>query len=349
MIDYTDATLAKLSAHQIGNKTNGEDLVAGKSELDISDENIGAALIKYFLSSFNTTEYYNFTSSTDDFNLNPLYQASKAIFAAAKSFHINSINIAKHLYEVSLHPHIKSGDLFVALLTDVNVDNEMYDVIGIFKSEEKAGFIKLDLTAGNSFEINYEKGIDLGKLDKACLIYDIDSDSGFRISVLDKTNKSSEAQYWKDLFLNVKPVNNNFQATKNFLDMTRLYVMDQISEEFELSKPDQIEYLNKSISYFKKHDEFNKREFEQEVFEDPEVIKSFRKFDNNFRDQFDVDMEDSFDISSEVVKKQSRVFKSILKLDKNFHIYIHGDKNLIERGVEKDGRKYYKIYYKDES
>lgn len=349
MIDYTNATLTKLSAHHIGNKTNDEDLIVTKSELDISDDDMRAALVKYFLSSFNTAEYHNFTSSTDDFKLNPVFQFSRAIFDSAKSFHINTINIAKHLYEVALHPQIKSGDLFVALLTDVNVDSEMCHVIGIFKSEDKAGFIKLDQTSGNAFAINYEKGIDLGKIDKACLIYNIDSDFGFRVSVLDKTNKSSEAQYWKNLFLNVKPMNNNFQATKNFLDMTRLYVMDQITEEFELTKPDQIEYLNKSISYFKNHDEFDKREFEKEVFEDPEVIKSFRKFDSDFRDKFEIDMEDSFDISSEVVKKQSKVFKSILKLDKNFHIYIHGDKSLIERGVEKDGRKYYKIYYKDES
>ena len=349
MIDYTNATITKLSAHHIGNKTNDEELVVTKAELDISDDAIQTALVKYFLSSFNTSEYYNFTSSNEDFNLNPVFQFSRAIFTSVKSFHINSINIAKHLYEVALHPQIKSGDLFVALLTDVNVDNEECDVIGIFKSEDKAGFIKLDLTSHNAFEINYEQGIDLGKIDKACLIYNLDAESGFRISVLDKTNRSAEAHYWKELFLNVAPMSNNFQATKNFLDMTRLYVMDQITEEFELTKPDQIEYLNKSISYFKNHDEFDKRQFEKEVFEDPEVIKSFRKFDNDFRDKFEVDMEDSFDISSEVVKKQSKVFKSILKLDRNFHIYIHGDKNLIERGVEKDGRKYYKIYYTDES
>jgi hypothetical protein len=349
MIDHTTATLTKLSAHQIGNKTNGDNLIVTKSELDISDDAIRTALIKYFLNSFNTSEYYNFTSSNDDFGLNPLYQFGKAIFASPKSFHINTINIAKHLYDVALHPQIKSGDLFVALLKDVNVDNQVYDVIGIFKSEDKAGFIKLDLTSNNNFEINYETGIDLGKIDKACLIYDVDSESGFRLSILDKTNKASEAHYWKDLFLKVKPMNNNFQATKNFLDMTRLYVMDQITDEFELSKPDQIEYLNKSISYFKTHEEFDKREFEKEVFEDPQVIKSFRKFDSEFRDKFELDIEDSFDISSEVVKKQSKVFKSILKLDRNFHIYIHGDKSLIEKGVERDGRKYYKIYYKDES
>jgi len=39
----------------------------------------------------------------------------------------------------------------------------------------------------------------------------------------------------------------------------------------------------------------------------------------------------------------------VLKLDKNFHIYIHGDRNLIEQGEEPDGRKFYKIYYEEES
>ena len=61
-----------------------------------------------------------------------------------------------------------------------------------------------------------------------------------------------------------------------------------------------------------------------------------------------MEIDSTFDISSAAVKRQSRVFKSVLKLDKNFHIYIHGDRQLIERGTEKDGRKYYKIYYRDE-
>jgi hypothetical protein len=61
-----------------------------------------------------------------------------------------------------------------------------------------------------------------------------------------------------------------------------------------------------------------------------------------------LDISDSFDISSQAVKKQARIFKSVLKLDKNFHIYIHGNRNLIEQGVEEDGRKFYKIYFKEE-
>jgi hypothetical protein len=57
-----------------------------------------------------------------------------------------------------------------------------------------------------------------------------------------------------------------------------------------------------------------------------------------------------FEIAYPAVKKQERIFKSVLKLDKNFHIYIHGDRTLIEKGVdEKTGMKYYKLFYKEES
>ena len=75
------------------------------------------------------------------------------------------------------------------------------------------------------------------------------------------------------------------------------------------------------------------------------MIKSFRNFDSNYRQDNDIVLLDSFEISPQAVKKQARVFKNVLKLDKNFHIYIHGNRELIEQGMEKDGRKYYKIYY----
>ena len=57
---------------------------------------------------------------------------------------------------------------------------------------------------------------------------------------------------------------------------------------------------------------------------------------------------DTFNISPEAVKKQVKSFKSVLKLDKNFHIYIHGNKDLIEKGIDENGKKFYKIYYDKE-
>ena len=102
------------------------------------------------------------------------------------------------------------------------------------------------------------------------------------------------------------------------------------------------------MEYFKENDEFSKEEFEKEVFGDEEVIESFRGFDTSYRETNEIEMEDNFEISNQAVKKQAKMFKKILKLDKNFHIYIHGDSNKIEKGVESDGRKFYKVYFDEE-
>jgi hypothetical protein len=49
-----------------------------------------------------------------------------------------------------------------------------------------------------------------------------------------------------------------------------------------------------------------------------------------------------------VVKKQVRGLKSVIRLDRNFDIHIHGNRRLIEQGRDEKG-KYYKIYYQEES
>src|SRR5262245_5722293 len=114
MIDFSNATLDKVSVHQVGNKNNGEDILISKKTLDISDPVMRDLLMKFFLSGFKTSEFYNFTFTNQDHTLNPLYNYATQIFDAVNDFHINSISIAKHLYETSNHPQIKEGDLFVA-------------------------------------------------------------------------------------------------------------------------------------------------------------------------------------------------------------------------------------------
>jgi hypothetical protein len=201
----------------------------------------------------------------------------------------------------------------------------------------------------DNFELNLEEGINCEKLDKGCLIFDDEANKGYRLCIVDKANKSLEAHYWRDSFLQIRPCKDEYHQTKDFLSLAKTYVTAGLTADFEVNKTEQIELLNRSMEYFKTHESFNKGEFEREVFQDTAVIKSFRSFDKMYREDNDIEFPDNFDISDKAVKKQSRVFKSVLKLDKNFHIYIHGNKELIEQGVEKDGRKFYKIYYTQEN
>ena len=347
MIDNTNSNIDKVSVHYVGNKTNGGELHLSKSLLDTSDVAVRELLSRFFLSSFSDPEFHSFTFTNEDFTLNPLYNFASQMFSESETFHENSVNIARHLYELSVHPQIKSGDLFVAHISDMNVEGELTNAIGIFKSENRQAFLKLDNT-GDDFSIRFDDGINIEKLDKACLIFDIDKDSGYKVCIIDKSNKSSEAHFWKNIFLQVQPCSDDFHQTKEFMNITRNFVTKQLTEEFEVSKTDQIDLLNRSVEYFKSHDNYNKEEFENEIFNNSDVIDSFRDFDQKFRDENNIEINEEFEISNQAVKKQARIFKSVLKLDKNFHIYIHGNRSLIEKGVDDNGRKFYKIFYDEE-
>ena len=133
------------------------------------------------------------------------------------------------------------------------------------------------------------------------------------------------------------------------MSMTKAFVADKLPEEFHVSKPDQIDLLNRSAAYFKDNHTFTKETFEEDVLGNEEIIRSFRHFNDDYQQQHQVQFEPIFEISPGAVQKQSKFFKSILKLDKNFHVYIHGNRDMIEKGVDENGRKFYKLFFDSES
>ncbi|HSC54463.1 MAG TPA: nucleoid-associated protein [Phnomibacter sp.] len=334
----------KVIVHFIGNK-NTEDGV--KFSEDVMDFRTIEEHLKKLLNSNLRTENLHQFYFSPTLELNPVYQFVSKIFEDESSFVEQSKNSGRYLYDKSTHPNIKGGELCIIHLKDCQVGDVLVNCISLFKSETKETILKLENTA-QGFSLTDVAGLSINKLDKGCLIFNKEKENGFIVSIIDNTNKATEAQYWKDDFLGVHPKKDEFHQTNQFLGIAKQFVTKQLIEDFEVTKADQIDFLNKSVDYFKKHESFDKAEFEEKVFGDSNVIESFRRFDQEYRQDKELDLSDSFQISPQAVKKQSRAFKNILKLDRNFDIYIHGDKNLIEKGVERDGRKYYKIYYEEE-
>jgi len=345
-LDFIQVELQQLITHHVGNKLRDEKYLLSIEATNIEDETKNF-LLRYFLLPVKAEEFYSFTHSVK-LELNNIYSVVENIFSSPKKFIPNSQSIAKLLYEQSMHPKIKEGELNIAYFSNVVLDDEVVDAIGIFKSETNVPFLKMK-NQKSKFTINHDYGFEIKGIDKGCIIFNIDQQNGYKILIIDNANKSAEAQYWKDDFLKVKEVANDFHQTNQFLGIAKNFVTKQLSEEFEVSKADKSDLLNRSVDYFKTHESFDKKEFEKEVFQDSGMIKSFRNFDSIYREENEIEITDNFEISPQAVKKQARVFKSVLKLDKNFHIYIHGDRELIEQGVEKDGRKFYKIYFQQES
>ncbi len=339
MIEYKGASVKELFLKKIKEEPIDHHLL--QTEFPPSEEE---TLKKIFLKPFSDTiNTYRFTHEVD-LELNVLSQLSRRI---EEQHSIGDMHegIISHLRTSSRHPNIKEGELFVIYFSDIFLGENTIDALGIFKVEKKDSFVETpDWTKEPT--LLFKEGIGEKKLDKACLILFTDEP----YTVLAYDNNSSESIYWKNDFINLDFKKDHINDTNHFLQMTKSYITDQMPEEFEVSKTDQIDLLNKSINYFKEAETFDKGEFELSVFgQEDEAINSFRFFDKQYQEEMDLDLSDNFKIAANSVKKHARIFKSVLKLDKNFHVYIHGNRELIERGQDSDGRKYYKIYYESES
>jgi len=345
MNNYNIEEISKISVHQVGNKVNQELFRFSNGNLNVSDD-IKQLLVRYFIKSFKANEYFTFFHDSN-LTMNEVYSYVSLIFDDKESLFEQSKNIAKHLYEKSIHPNIKGGEFYTVYFEECNLEGEIVDAVGLFKSENKDIFLKVQST-DNEFEIESDEGVNINKLDKGCLIFNTERDSGYVVAIVDNTNKSAEAKYWYDDFLHVHQRKDGYYDTQNVLTMCKNFITKELPEQFEASKADQADYLNKSVAFFKDNDSFDMNEFTDEVIAQPDVIESFNSYKNNFQEDYKIEIADNFDISNAAVKKQSRSFKSIIKLDKNFHIYIHGNRNMIEQGVDANGKKYYKIYYDEE-
>ncbi len=346
-ISFSEAVLQKVAVHYVGNKGNGQDFISSKKLLSLSaDDRI--IMKNSFLAKFNLeSEKYAFhhPSSLD---YNEVYNYCLESLAEGEAFHKNSVNIAKHLYESSMHPKIKPGELYVCYYENCLVNGAFIDAVGIYKTETKSDFLDLAIE-DTEFSLIMREGVEVSKFDKASLVFPTNAENGFDVLIYDANNRGEEAVFWRETFLNVLPQANEYFQTNQFLNLTKQFIAKQLPQEYEIARTDQIDLLNKSVEYFRANESFDKKNFEKEVFDDSGMIKAFRKFEHTYSEMNDFDVPDKFDISTQAVKKQARVFKSVLKLDKNFHVYIHGDKSLIEKGYdEKLGKNFYKIYFDEE-
>ncbi|MFT6334748.1 MAG: hypothetical protein ACI86M_002175 [Saprospiraceae bacterium] len=348
MVNRLEAKLHAMCIHQIGNAAEDEGVKLSNTIIEPDSEELESLMMQYFFDNFKDPEFFHFTFTSDEIALNPVYNFASNIFDDPSQILEQSVKIARHLYEKSSHPNIKSGDLLTAYITDVLIDDEMVNAVAIFKSESKDAFLKLNHEDGN-YRIDFENGVNIEKLDKACLIFETEREKGLKLCIIDKSNRNKEALYWRDEFLNVKSREDNYHATTQYISLTKAYVKERLKHDDNATKIDEAEIMHRSKEYLKNVETFDRSEFEDQVFKSEPMKASFQDFSDDFEAERQVKLKDNFEISSYAVQKKTKSFRSVIKLDKNFHVYVHGDRNKIERVEDTDGTKYYKLYFESET
>lgn len=348
MIDFSRSQLTNFVIHYVGNKGLGEELTLSEKQIEIGDDFLKDTVMRYLTSAFKTDIYYQFKGK-NEINYHDVQSYAKDIFQSKNNFVELSKHFAEHLYNQSMHPKIKGGEFYVCYFKDCMLDGNLCDAIGLFKTENKDTYLKVYQHLDN-FDIECDNGININKLDKGCLIFNVDQNQGYKISIVDTNNRIADcAFYWVEDFLNTKLKENAYFHTSNFIETCKGFCEEVLTEENNVAKQDQMMLLNKSTSFFKEKEKFNIQDFEREVLPQPELQEAFRDYRKTYNDKMDLTAIDDFEISPTAVKKNQKFMRSVVKLDKNFHIYVHGRHDYVEKGYDDEkGLKFYKLYYSNE-
>jgi hypothetical protein len=345
MINLFNTQIESLSLHKVGNKSRNEPIFLSNEAYRLNDE-ITPLIKEFFFKPFREKEenYYQFAHEVD-LEYNDMFVFASQIFNNPEYIHGASKLITKHLFEQSNHPHIKNGEVYVTYLTNLSIDNNVVDAIGIFKSEIKNDFIELNEKESH-LDMILKQGISLDKLDKGCIIFNYKKEEGYKILTVDSNRYDS--RYWLEHFLGVDAFHDENFLTKKYLKFCQDFGKEVISPAED--KKEEVMFINRSMNYFAKNDDFEETEFLNEVISNPDLIPEFKNFKADKGEKYSIEDVSSFPISNSAVSDARNKIKNVINLDTNIQIKIdfinpESAEKFIEKGWDEEKQMYYYLCY----
>lgn len=345
MLNLYPAQIENVSLHRVGNKNRNEPIFLSSEPYALNDETSGL-LKEYFFKPFREKEenYFRFGHEAD-LEFHELHGIVSDIFSAPDSLHAHSKKLAAHLYEQSNHPHIKSGEVYVAYFSQVLLDNEKVDAVGIFKSEIKHDFLQFE-EKGSNLDILVQQGVNINKLDKGCLIFNTEKDTGYKILSVDSNRY--DAKYWLENFLGVDALTDENFYTKNYLKFCQNFAKDVVLPAED--KQQEVLFMNRAVNHFAKNDAFEESNFLNEVIENPELIPEFKHYKVEKGPKYSIEDVSNFDIANKAVSDARKKIKNVITLDTNIQIkmdFINPEsaEKFVEKGWDEERQMYYYLVY----
>lgn len=345
MINLFNAHIDNLSIHRVGNKSRNEAIFLSENPYGLNDE-IMPLLKEYFFKPFREKEenYFQFAHEVD-LEYNDMFNLATEIFTNPSEVHNVSKKITKHLFEQSNHPHIKNGEVYVAYLSNVSIDNNVVDAIGVFKSEIQTDFLQFEEN-GSNLEMILQQGINLNKLDKGCLIFNYKKEEGYKILTVDSNRY--DARYWLEHFLSVDAFQDENFMTKKYLKFCQDFAKEVVLPAED--KQQEVLFMNRAINHFAKNDAFEETAFLNEVMENPEFIPEFKNYKVDKGEKYSIEDVTNFPIANAAVTDVRKKLKNTIHLDTNVQIkldFVNSDsaQKFVEKGWDEEKQMYYYLVY----
>lgn len=320
----------------VGNKTRGEGLSSASALADVSESS--DFLTKLIEKSFTMEDLKCFTY-IESVELNPVYQFVSKVFDDEDAFLKQSVNIATFLYDQSVHPNIRSGELYVLLL-ECEYKKQAVDAVAILKSEKKDPFLATD-NDGREISVRTIYGTGLKGLDKGCLILNVDREKGYVVGTVDNTNNGSDAQYWTDSFLHVTDCDDDYHQTVKLMEMCRGFV----NQQEDITDAERAITAKRTADVFATGGTIQLDALADMLFQDEKQKQEFAAYRERFEQQ-NGELCDEVSVVKKAALRKHVTKMTTLKLGTDFEVKVLNPEAKIEGGFDKqNGKKYYTLYY----
>lgn len=352
-IRFTSATATGLVLAKVGHPQRDEPLQTSKEVFQVGEAD-QEPLAAIFLKPFKNLTAHRFShhSSLEQHEMNV---CAAAIFSSDDGLLEKGCDIARRLYAKSNHPNIKSGDLCISLIRDIDVDGQLVQGLCILKSERVEPFLSISTRDGD-LELHTEQGINPEKIDKGCLILDHLAAKGYYVLTFDRSG--TDSRFWVRDFLGVSPITDSPFLTNKYANMAVAFM-----EKEQKAKPaasddsppwDTTNAARDAISYFEEKEKFSLPEFEEQVLKTPEAKAKFAEHRKEIEKEQGHALDDSFEISKKDVSKAKKKIRSMMKLDTGVEIRLKPalaakPDSVLEHGFDEGKKmKFIKIFFNED-
>lgn len=319
MIDFFNAKLEQVATAYVGCKLR-DDEIKFPDSLSHLDDSLKHSLFNHFAGCFGNQKELFELSHEGSISLNECQCVCETIFLNSDNFLQGTIDLSKIIYERLTHLK-REPRVIVAYFEGIVLDGVATNAIGIYlmkRNEVLLDYIDDNIIAQNGTVVN-----------KAALIFNIKGkiNGGYLTACFEDNDTIG----WKDEFLNVKLVENEYSLTRYFISLIKNFIENEMPKIFDMTDHNKAQLLYKTDLYFKEQDDFNIVEFANEVFVQSEVVEEFCK---NIKQECNDAYTLEFKIEKQAYKDKKRTLKSKMTLG-NVQLIFKGEPALEEKQDDK--------------
>ena len=196
-----------------------------------------------------------------------------------------------------------------------------------------------------------QQGINVNKLDKGCLILDVNQNEGYKVMSID--NNRYDSKYWIENFLGLSVLAEDHYLTKKYLELCKNFSKEVVSQSGD--KQDEVLFLNRAVNHFAKNDTFNELSFLEDTFSSMHSVAmdfptEFVNYKATESPKYGLEGVTDFDIADNAVTEARKKIKTTITLDKRVTIkmdFINPDtaEKIVEKGWDEERQMYYYLVY----